>query len=168
MSSNSKGHHNSGGCKSLLKLLLNFCGLSKSPQAPVTGNLSLSTAAAQIPFGHPHWDTCRLGGVTHRVPCLANVIHVQLMLFTTGEPWAIKGFIFPPCRFGSFVYSRQTGIILNNELADFCIANRSIKAGEHPHPQNKAQDQGMDTQAVYKWVETACKLIGTLSFLKSG
>ncbi|NXI01319.1 GGT5 hydrolase, partial [Pachycephala philippinensis] len=30
--------------------------------------------------------------------------------------------------FGSFVYSSQTGIILNNELADFCIANRSIKS----------------------------------------
>ncbi|NXH89083.1 GGT5 hydrolase, partial [Edolisoma coerulescens] len=35
--------------------------------------------------------------------------------------------------FGSFVYSNQTGIILNNELADFCIANRSIK----PEPQGK-------------------------------
>ncbi|XP_041344964.1 glutathione hydrolase 5 proenzyme [Pyrgilauda ruficollis] len=34
--------------------------------------------------------------------------------------------------FGSFVYSDQTGIILNNELADFCIANRSIKPGEKP------------------------------------
>ncbi|XP_030141512.4 glutathione hydrolase 5 proenzyme isoform X2 [Taeniopygia guttata] len=34
--------------------------------------------------------------------------------------------------FGSFVYSNQTGIILNNELADFCIANRSIKPGEKP------------------------------------
>uniref|UniRef100_A0A8D0KUA7 Glutathione hydrolase n=1 Tax=Strix occidentalis caurina TaxID=311401 RepID=A0A8D0KUA7_STROC len=33
--------------------------------------------------------------------------------------------------FGSFVYSNQTGIILNNELADFCIANRSIKPGDH-------------------------------------
>ncbi|NXS52679.1 GGT5 hydrolase, partial [Brachypteracias leptosomus] len=32
--------------------------------------------------------------------------------------------------FGSFVYSNQTGIILNNELADFCIANRNIKPGE--------------------------------------
>ncbi|NXD40026.1 GGT5 hydrolase, partial [Copsychus sechellarum] len=49
--------------------------------------------------------------------------------------------------FGSLVYSNQTGIILNNELADFCIANRSIKPGEHPHPQNKAQGQGIDTQA---------------------
>ncbi|NXC80806.1 GGT5 hydrolase, partial [Cercotrichas coryphoeus] len=29
--------------------------------------------------------------------------------------------------FGSLVYSNQTGIILNNELADFCIVNRSIK-----------------------------------------
>ncbi|NWZ24665.1 GGT5 hydrolase, partial [Asarcornis scutulata] len=29
--------------------------------------------------------------------------------------------------FGSFVYSNRTGIILNNELADFCIVNRSIK-----------------------------------------
>uniref|UniRef100_A0A8B9FX52 Gamma-glutamyltransferase 5 n=1 Tax=Amazona collaria TaxID=241587 RepID=A0A8B9FX52_9PSIT len=34
--------------------------------------------------------------------------------------------------FGSFVYSNQTGIILNNELADFCIANKSIKPGEKP------------------------------------
>ncbi|NXN79366.1 GGT5 hydrolase, partial [Bombycilla garrulus] len=32
--------------------------------------------------------------------------------------------------FGSFVYSNRTGIILNNELADFCIANRSIKPDE--------------------------------------
>ncbi|NWH32493.1 GGT5 hydrolase, partial [Chloropsis hardwickii] len=32
--------------------------------------------------------------------------------------------------FGSFVYSNQTGIILNNELADFCIANISIKPDE--------------------------------------
>ncbi|XP_009078598.1 PREDICTED: gamma-glutamyltransferase 5 [Acanthisitta chloris] len=34
--------------------------------------------------------------------------------------------------FGSFVYSNQTGIILNNELADFCIANRNINPGEKP------------------------------------
>ncbi|XP_054248601.1 glutathione hydrolase 5 proenzyme [Indicator indicator] len=34
--------------------------------------------------------------------------------------------------FGSFVYSNQTGIILNNELADFCMANRSIHPGEKP------------------------------------
>ncbi|XP_039937136.1 glutathione hydrolase 5 proenzyme isoform X2 [Hirundo rustica] len=34
--------------------------------------------------------------------------------------------------FGSFVYSKQTGIILNNELADFCIAKRNIKPGEKP------------------------------------
>ncbi|NXI20509.1 GGT5 hydrolase, partial [Irena cyanogastra] len=46
--------------------------------------------------------------------------------------------------FGSFVYSNQTGIILNNELADFCIANRSIKPDEpvsllpclEPHGKN--------------------------------
>ncbi|XP_021268192.1 gamma-glutamyltransferase 5 [Numida meleagris] len=34
--------------------------------------------------------------------------------------------------FGSFVYSNQTGIILNNELADFCTASRSIFPGERP------------------------------------
>uniref|UniRef100_A0A8C0A0W6 Glutathione hydrolase 5 proenzyme n=1 Tax=Anas zonorhyncha TaxID=75864 RepID=A0A8C0A0W6_9AVES len=33
--------------------------------------------------------------------------------------------------FGSFVYSNRTGIILNNELADFCIVNRSINPGDH-------------------------------------
>ncbi|NXG72749.1 GGT5 hydrolase, partial [Baryphthengus martii] len=41
--------------------------------------------------------------------------------------------------FGSFVYSNQTGIILNNELVDFCITNRSVKPGECSHPQNKTQ-----------------------------
>ncbi|XP_005233315.1 glutathione hydrolase 5 proenzyme isoform X1 [Falco peregrinus] len=34
--------------------------------------------------------------------------------------------------FGSFVYSKRTGIILNNELADFCMAKKSIKSGEKP------------------------------------
>lgn len=34
--------------------------------------------------------------------------------------------------FGSFIYSNQTGIILNNELADFCTAKTSIQAGERP------------------------------------
>uniref|UniRef100_A0A8B9GJC7 Gamma-glutamyltransferase 5 n=1 Tax=Amazona collaria TaxID=241587 RepID=A0A8B9GJC7_9PSIT len=43
--------------------------------------------------------------------------------------------------FGSFVYSNQTGIILNNELADFCIANKSIKPGEYYHPQYKTQGE---------------------------
>ncbi|NXW70210.1 GGT5 hydrolase, partial [Hirundo rustica] len=46
--------------------------------------------------------------------------------------------------FGSFVYSKQTGIILNNELADFCIAKRNIKPDEpvsllrclEPHGKN--------------------------------
>ncbi|NXC07873.1 GGT5 hydrolase, partial [Orthonyx spaldingii] len=36
--------------------------------------------------------------------------------------------------FGSLVYSNQTGIILNNELADFCIANKSINP--EPHGKN--------------------------------
>ncbi|NXC68570.1 GGT5 hydrolase, partial [Anhinga anhinga] len=38
--------------------------------------------------------------------------------------------------FGSFVYSNQTGIILNNELADFCIANRSIQPDKLVCPSN--------------------------------
>uniref|UniRef100_A0A8C3PRX9 Glutathione hydrolase n=1 Tax=Calidris pygmaea TaxID=425635 RepID=A0A8C3PRX9_9CHAR len=50
--------------------------------------------------------------------------------------------------FGSFVYSNQTGIILNNELADFCIANRNIKPGEYSHPQNKKQGQVVDMQGL--------------------
>lgn len=80
---------------------------------------------------------------------------------------ALKGFPFPPCRFGSFVYSNRTGIILNNELADFCIATRTIKSGEHPHPQDKAQGQGMDARALYKCSGTTCKLTGTLYFPRS-
>ncbi|NXR43155.1 GGT5 hydrolase, partial [Zosterops hypoxanthus] len=46
--------------------------------------------------------------------------------------------------FGSFVYSNRTGIVLNNELADFCIATRTIKSDEpvpllpclEPHGKN--------------------------------
>ncbi|NXR15460.1 GGT5 hydrolase, partial [Semnornis frantzii] len=43
--------------------------------------------------------------------------------------------------FGSFVYSNRTGIILNNELADFCATNRSVAPGEHPcpHPPLRAR-----------------------------
>lgn len=35
-------------------------------------------------------------------------------------------------RFGSMVYSQSTGIILNNELADFCMkrSNKKIFPGE--------------------------------------
>ncbi|NXD90568.1 GGT5 hydrolase, partial [Chaetorhynchus papuensis] len=43
--------------------------------------------------------------------------------------------------FGSFVYSNQTGIILNNELADFCIANRSIKP--EPHGKTNITDSAL-------------------------
>lgn len=73
--------------------------------------------------------------------------------------------LLSPCRFGSFVYSNQTGIILNNELADFCIANRSIQPGEHSHPQNKTRGQETDIQAMYNWVGTVCKLQVLFPFL---
>ncbi|NWZ91972.1 GGT5 hydrolase, partial [Nesospiza acunhae] len=46
--------------------------------------------------------------------------------------------------FGSFVYSNQTGIILNNELADFCIANRSIKPDEPVFPLPCLEPYGKD------------------------
>ncbi|KAI3362376.1 hypothetical protein L3Q82_012684, partial [Scortum barcoo] len=34
--------------------------------------------------------------------------------------------------FGGSIYSRQTGIILNNELADFCGRTDTVRAGEQP------------------------------------
>ncbi|XP_048875335.1 glutathione hydrolase 5 proenzyme-like isoform X2 [Brienomyrus brachyistius] len=34
--------------------------------------------------------------------------------------------------FGSMVYSRRTGVILNNELADFCNGQGHLQAGEQP------------------------------------
>lgn len=60
------------------------------------------------------------------------------------EHWSLKGYFLPPCRFGSFVYSNRTGIILNNELADFCIVNRSINPGEHSELQHNTQGQEME------------------------
>ncbi|NWI94193.1 GGT5 hydrolase, partial [Pitta sordida] len=43
--------------------------------------------------------------------------------------------------FGSFVYSNQTGIFLNNELADFCVANRSIKPGTISFPRSGCEER---------------------------
>uniref|UniRef100_A0A673B412 Gamma-glutamyltransferase 1b n=1 Tax=Sphaeramia orbicularis TaxID=375764 RepID=A0A673B412_9TELE len=36
------------------------------------------------------------------------------------------------CRFGGAIYSSRTGIILNNELSDFCGRADAVKAGEQP------------------------------------
>lgn len=63
------------------------------------------------------------------------------------------------------MYSNQTGIILNNELADFCIAKRSIKPGEHSYSQNKTQGQEMDVQVMYNLAGTISKLQVLFPFL---
>ncbi|XP_009569627.2 glutathione hydrolase 5 proenzyme [Cuculus canorus] len=55
--------------------------------------------------------------------------HISVLAADGSAVSATSTINFP---FGSFVYSNQTGIILNNELADFCIVNRSIKPGEKP------------------------------------
>ncbi|NWY76187.1 GGT5 hydrolase, partial [Erithacus rubecula] len=68
--------------------------------------------------------------------------------------------------FGSLVYSNQTGIILNNELADFCIANRSIKPGENPHPQNKAQANNISASALGEKPPSA--MVPSILISKSG
>lgn len=137
------------------RALLKFCGLSKSPHALVTESLFLTPAqqsknllgtSSGVAAG---WQKA---GVTQQSPTL------KLISSTVEEHWLLKGCFLPPCRFGSFVYSNQTGIILNNELADFCTGKSSIRAGEHSQPQNRKQGQKMENQAMYKWTETIYKL----------
>lgn len=137
------------------RALLRFCGLSKSPHALVTEccagvrnklSKNLLGTSSGVAAG---WQKA---GVTQQSPTL------KLISSTVEEHWLLKGCLLPPCRFGSFVYSNQTGIILNNELADFCTENRSIRAGEHSQPQNRKQGQKMENQAMYKWTETIYKL----------
>ncbi|XP_061458457.1 glutathione hydrolase 5 proenzyme isoform X2 [Rhineura floridana] len=76
---------------------------------------------------HPasHYDPAQLGaspfGTSH-VAVLAEDGSAVSATSTINHP------------FGSMVYSKQTGIILNNELADFCMkqSSRTISEGEMP------------------------------------
>lgn len=135
--------------------LLRFCGLSRFPRALVTEILFLTLAQ------HSKYLLETLVGMAagwQKARDNPAGCHIKLMSSTVEEHWLLKGCFLPPCRFGSFVYSNQTGIILNNELADFCTAATSINAGKHSQPQNRQQGQKMENQAMYKWTGAIYKL----------
>uniref|UniRef100_A0A8C3VBM8 Glutathione hydrolase n=1 Tax=Catharus ustulatus TaxID=91951 RepID=A0A8C3VBM8_CATUS len=91
--------------------------------------------------------------------------HISVLAADSSAVSATSTINYP---FGSFVYSRRTGIILNNELADFCIANRSIKAGEHPYPQNKAQPHGKNISASALGEKPTSAMVPSILISKSG
>ncbi|NXJ14254.1 GGT5 hydrolase, partial [Odontophorus gujanensis] len=71
--------------------------------------------------------------------------------------------------FGSFVYSSQTGIILNNELADFCTTQKTtVLAGKHSQPQSRTHTHGIILPAFALGERPPSAMVPSILISKSG
>ncbi|NWH70606.1 GGT5 hydrolase, partial [Piaya cayana] len=143
-------------------------------EAQVTVGAMLSDEIVKLARGrigdrgdHPLDHYNLLGSIHNHRYRSQGTSHISVLAADGSAVSATSTINFP---FGSFVYSNQTGIILNNELADFCIVNRSIKPGGLVRPSKplKSHREGITFPASAVGEKPPSAMVPSILISKTG